>query len=1031
MAPEPTAGPQVPVAAQVLSTIPSTPTTTTTTATTATPTSEAIQIEDINSASHNKVNGTLPDTPMQVDQEEPRIPSPSTKDLLATIKNGINTPAENEPALSTETIETVSQEMATPSDHPSSPKDIDMAGPEDGQVKAVQDTEAESMDVDSTVPTAPTASATDPPVQEAQEVSEAQEVKEVKEMKEEQELQEMKEEQKLQEVQKEQEMQKVPEVQEAQYKKVPIPSNPLGSDFPDVEDVSDDENVPKSFLASGVFRPQLDDIILDDDLLDFYERLKFLISLSPLKTAQVLYAFSSATDHLNLELELRRSVLDLNSKAFTFYQENTWFTVDLDPPGENEDEDESRFRILPARHKLFPAFQKRHREPEYTYYLPQHYYYPYPFPHDSKYPYPTSAPPDRASSPGVLQPPAEIDADRRERRRERERDRTSRKERHGKSSKRRHSRDSETSSRDHRHRAHDSRDLQEYKRSRPDPDSPSFTGYEASHKHRRSEHDRSAMEPPSPRNSSHRDRERDRERERERDRDRDSSTLDGRDPNSAERLERRLARKQLGHSGKSRHHRVREIDAPSDHERSNASERVEDGGTSLKIRMTFPAKPTPQAQGTTQGPQPTSGTKEMDRGPTESVDTPMTGSTTSMPTPPMGAHRSILPSEPQASSETGAQVNDYPHQQQQQQQQQQQPQSHVLTIQPTTGHRKNRNNQASDAQTGLYGDEMLKKGTWTASEEAILTQAVRELSVENWHAIAMRVPGRNAKQCMQKWQTDLDPQINRLPWSVDEDERLVEAYHTFGNSWQQIAKMVETRTWYQCYNRVRAKSVKTRILLTQYEHPQSLATVGRQGKGTSATPTPSTPVSAAPASAPGPDQTPNPNSSAPSNDGPEKSRGDNSVKMEQMEERISSQSSAQYSSSLDRMSEQRQPKTQPPQPTQLPPQQPPSQPVHHHQQPQHQPIQHAQQQAASAPRPPAQPAQATQSTPPVQHIHLVQAVQPVQSQHLPQAQPQSQPQSQNSVLPSQSQQALPRPSPILHAKQEDARESSGAQPPQV
>ncbi|KAI9231247.1 MAG: Homeodomain-like protein, partial [Podila humilis] len=89
---------------------------------------------------------------------------------------------------------------------------------------------------------------------------------------------------------------------------------------------------------------------------------------------------------------------------------------------------------------------------------------------------------------------------------------------------------------------------------------------------------------------------------------------------------------------------------------------------------------------------------------------------------------------------------------------------------------------------------MLKKGTWTASEEAILTQAVRELSVENWHAIAMRVPGRNAKQCMQKWQTDLDPQINRLPWSVDEDERLVEAYHTFGNSWQQIAKMVETRT---------------------------------------------------------------------------------------------------------------------------------------------------------------------------------------------------------------------------------------------
>ncbi|KAG0316658.1 DNA binding transcription coactivator transcription factor, partial [Podila horticola] len=838
-------------------------------------------------------------------------------------------------------------------------------------------------------------------------------------------------------------------MQGIQHEKVPIPPNPLGPDFPDVEDVSDDENVPKSFLASGVFRPQLDDIILDEDLLEFYERLKFLVSLSPLKTAQVLYAFSSATDHLNLELEIRRSVLDLNSKAFTFYQENTWFTVDLDPPGESENEDESRFRILPARHKLFPAFQKRHKEPEYTYYLPQHYYYPYPFPHDPKYPYPTSAPPDRASSPGVLQPPAEIDADRRERRRDRERDRASRKERHGKSSKRRHSRDSETSSRDHRHRAHDSRDLQEFKRSRPDPDSPSFAGYEASHKHRRSENDRSAMEPPSPRNSSHRD------RDRERDRDRDSLTLDGRDPNSAERLERRLARKQLGHSGKSRHHRIRDGDAPSDHERSIPSERVEDGGSSLKIRMTFPTKPAPQAQGTTQGPQPTSSTKELERGPNESVDTPMTGSTSSMPTPPMGAHRSILPSEPQSSSETGAQVNDQPQHQQQ---------PHVLTIQPTAGHRKNRNNQASDAQSpqvagagafaptsnpaGLYGDEMLKKGTWTASEEAILTQAVRELSVENWHAIAMRVPGRNAKQCMQKWQTDLDPQINRLPWSVDEDERLVEAYHTFGNSWQQIAKMVETRTWYQCYNRVRAKSVKTRILLTQYEHPQSLATVGRQGKGTSATPTPSTPVSATATSAPGQDQTPNPNSSGPSNDGPERRRGEHSVKVEQMEERISSQSNVQYSSSSDRMSEQRQPQQQPPQT----PQQPLSQPTQHQQHPQHQPIQHAQQQVSSAPRPPVQPAHPTQSTPPVHHVHHVQPVQsaqptqpaqpvqhaqpvqpvqPVQQpQHLSQAQPQSQPQSQNSPLPPQSQQAHPRPSPITHVKQEDVREGSGAQPPQ-
>ncbi|ORZ10656.1 Homeodomain-like protein, partial [Lobosporangium transversale] len=91
-------------------------------------------------------------------------------------------------------------------------------------------------------------------------------------------------------------------------------------------------------------------------------------------------------------------------------------------------------------------------------------------------------------------------------------------------------------------------------------------------------------------------------------------------------------------------------------------------------------------------------------------------------------------------------------------------------------------------------EDKLKKGTWTSQEEEILLEAVRDLSSENWHAVAMKVPGRNAKQCMQKWQTDLDPRINRQPWTAEEDEKLVEAYHTFGNSWQQIAKMVETRT---------------------------------------------------------------------------------------------------------------------------------------------------------------------------------------------------------------------------------------------
>ncbi|KAF9321235.1 hypothetical protein BGZ91_004573, partial [Linnemannia elongata] len=73
---------------------------------------------------------------------------------------------------------------------------------------------------------------------------------------------------------------------------------------PEVDD-DGDEDLYKSRHPSAVFRPQLDDIVMDQDLLDFYEQLKFLVSLSPLKTAQVLYAFSLATEHLSPELEVR------------------------------------------------------------------------------------------------------------------------------------------------------------------------------------------------------------------------------------------------------------------------------------------------------------------------------------------------------------------------------------------------------------------------------------------------------------------------------------------------------------------------------------------------------------------------------------------------------------------------------------------------------------------------------------------------------------------------------------------------------
>ncbi|KAF9956870.1 hypothetical protein BGZ72_002381 [Mortierella alpina] len=596
------------------------------------------------------------------------------------------------------------------------------------------------------------------------------------------------------------------------------------------EDGPDSGYLPKHHYASAIFRPQIDDIVLDEDLLEFYERLKFLISLSPLKTAQVLYAFSYATDHLSLELEVRRSVLDMNRKAFSFFQDNTWFMVDLEPeadPSEDEayESSDPKFKILPARHSLFPAFQNQSRRqgiPGYAsipyYHQEQLYGHPYDYPPYMPPPRPayyngpaTALGPDAAAP---LQQEDEFWGDQDDYQ-------LVDRERHSKTgghdsrpNKRRRSREGAHSS--------SRTSLHELKKTRQDPDS---TASSRSRQNQETAEKLSSLEPTSPRQSSsaHHGSEKHREKNRERDHDPEREIA---------RLERRLARKMLKYPGKYRH-RAEDLVASSEaRAKDGAVGETPARGRTLKVTLVQSSKPASSsltqpssAEGSSfDRPKPLHGWIP----PADQVD-----GGGSAPSTASAVHRSIRPSDPDATSGAESSTGHPGASGGQASVQQHTPRKSKQPLQaaPTHGSSSGGGQATAQDNSALYTDkseEKLKKGTWTAAEEEILLEAVRDLTSENWHAVAMKVPGRNAKQCMQKWQTDLDPQINRLPWTAAEDEKLVEAYHTFGNAWQQIAKMVETRTWYQCYNRVRAKSVKTKIMETVGTHPASIA-AGRAG----------------------------------------------------------------------------------------------------------------------------------------------------------------------------------------------------------
>ncbi|KAF2405244.1 hypothetical protein EJ06DRAFT_525773 [Trichodelitschia bisporula] len=94
----------------------------------------------------------------------------------------------------------------------------------------------------------------------------------------------------------------------------------------------------------------------------------------------------------------------------------------------------------------------------------------------------------------------------------------------------------------------------------------------------------------------------------------------------------------------------------------------------------------------------------------------------------------------------------------------------------------------------------VKGGVWTNIEDEILKASISKYGLNQWARVSSLLARKTPKQCKARWSEWLDPQIKKIEWSKEEDEKLLHLAKLMPTQWRTIAPIVG-RTATQCLER--------------------------------------------------------------------------------------------------------------------------------------------------------------------------------------------------------------------------------------
>lgn len=109
---------------------------------------------------------------------------------------------------------------------------------------------------------------------------------------------------------------------------------------------------------------------------------------------------------------------------------------------------------------------------------------------------------------------------------------------------------------------------------------------------------------------------------------------------------------------------------------------------------------------------------------------------------------------------------------------------------------------------------------FTQAEDANLRRLVCQYGAKHWKLISRLMQTRSTRQCRERYKNYLDPNINRNPWSEEEDALIIQKVAELGPKWSLMSNLFKSRTDVSIKNRY--SSLQCKMQLREKFHDNSI-----------------------------------------------------------------------------------------------------------------------------------------------------------------------------------------------------------------